>query len=177
MIVFDDLHEIDNPDVLQMVHFLVEHAPPSLTLAIGSRSLPDLPLGRLRARRALWEVTEEDLRLRPDEARDFLRQVAGLDLPPRVVTELHRSVEGWLVGLELVSLALPRRATAVTSEARVEELATIFERGGDLVVQYFAEEVLAAESNRNQDFLLRTSILERFHTDLADAVRQAGELC
>jgi hypothetical protein len=49
VVVFDDLHLVDNPAVYDGLTLLLERLPPQVTLAVGTRVDP--PLRPIRARR------------------------------------------------------------------------------------------------------------------------------
>jgi len=61
MLVLDDYHTIDNPNIHQAIEFLLLKMPPQMHLIISSRSDPPLPLPQLRARRELIELGPADL--------------------------------------------------------------------------------------------------------------------
>ena len=69
MLVLDDYHLIDAPDVQEGMAFLLDHLPPRLHLVIASRADPALPLARLRARGELVEIRAADLRFTPRRPR------------------------------------------------------------------------------------------------------------
>ena len=50
VLVLDDYHVIDAPDVQDGMAFLLDHLPPQVHLVISSRADPALPLARLRGR-------------------------------------------------------------------------------------------------------------------------------
>ncbi|MDH4391010.1 MAG: AAA family ATPase, partial [Aquabacterium sp.] len=52
----DDFERLSEPAVLSLVRELIQHLPRRGQLVLGSRSLPDLGLGRLRAAGALLEI-------------------------------------------------------------------------------------------------------------------------
>ena len=56
VLVLDDFHVIDAPEVHQGLAFLLEHLPAHIRLVIASRTDPTLPLPRLRARGDLLEI-------------------------------------------------------------------------------------------------------------------------
>ena len=88
---------------------------------------------------------------------------AGVTLSGDAHAHLEGQVEGWPVGLRLLMLAL--RDTA-DPEAFVMEL-----HGGHQHVQeYLFEEVVARHSPEMQEWLLNTSILDRFCPALCEAV-------
>ena len=68
VLVLDDYHAVDAPEIQAGMTFLVEHLPPQLHLVIATRADPALPLARLRARGELVEIRAADLRFTSDEA-------------------------------------------------------------------------------------------------------------
>ena len=82
VLVLDDYHVIDSPDVQAGMEFLLDHLPHRLHLVIASRADPALPLPRLRARGDLVEIRATDLRFTPDEAASYLNDAMGLQLTP-----------------------------------------------------------------------------------------------
>ena len=78
VLVLDDYHVIDAPEVQEGMAFLLDHVPPRLHLVIAGRADPALPLARLRARGELVEVRAADLRFTPEEAVAYLNGVMGL---------------------------------------------------------------------------------------------------
>ena len=82
VLVLDDYHLVDGPDLRDGMTFLVEHLPPHVHLVISSRTDPLLPLARLRASGELVEIRSADLRFTPDEVATYLNDIIGLDLAP-----------------------------------------------------------------------------------------------
>lgn len=78
VLVLDDYHLVDNPEVDQALAFLVEHSPAQMHLAMTTREDPNLPLARLRVRDQLTELRAAELRFTPSEAAEFLDKVMGL---------------------------------------------------------------------------------------------------
>src|SRR5689334_1771314 len=106
LLALDDYHLIDVPESHAIASFLLEHAPPRLTLAIATRADPPLGLPRLRARGELLELRAADLRFTPEESSSFLDSVMGLSLPRADVQALAHRTEGWVAGLQLAGLSL-----------------------------------------------------------------------
>jgi LuxR family maltose regulon positive regulatory protein len=50
VLVLDDLHLVEAPEVHHGLTFLLEHRPPQLHVVLATRVDPPLPLARLRAR-------------------------------------------------------------------------------------------------------------------------------
>jgi LuxR family maltose regulon positive regulatory protein len=56
LLVMDEYQEIDSPEIHRAVSLMLEYLPPQVHLVIGSRSVPPLPLARLRVRRQVLEM-------------------------------------------------------------------------------------------------------------------------
>ena len=106
ILVLDDYHLITAQPIHDGLAFLLDHLPPQMHLVIATRADPPLPLARLRARGQLTELRQSDLRFTTGEAAAFLNRVMGLDLSPDHVTALESRTEGWIAGLQMVSLAM-----------------------------------------------------------------------
>ena len=163
ILVLDDYQAIHTLPIHQQVAFLLEHQPPRMHLVIASREDPPLPLSRLRARGQMVEMRQADLQFTAEETADFLRQAMRLELSAPEVAALHQRTEGWVAGLQLVALSLRGRADA-------PRLIQSFTGSQRYVLDYLMEEVFQRQPAGVQDFLLKTSILERFTAPLCDAV-------
>jgi LuxR family maltose regulon positive regulatory protein len=160
----DDFEALQNPAAIGIVSELIEQLPRGAQLIVGSRGVPELGLGRLRARGRLLEVEPAQLRFSEAEADAFLRQRRGLQLAPDDVRRLHRSTEGWAAALWLASISLENRDDPSRFIAG-------FSGSNAAVVEYLVEDVLARQSADVRAFLLRTSLLSELNASLCDAVR------
>ena len=167
VLVLDDYHAIASQRVHGAVTFLLEHLPPGWHLVVSTRVDPPLPLGRLRARGQLAQLSAVDLRFSADEAAAFLNRAMGLDLAPGDVLALQSRTEGWIAGLQLAALSMQGRAP-------VERGAFVaaFTGSNRYVLDYLAEEVLQRQPAAVQEFLMRTSVVERLSAELCDALRE-----
>jgi LuxR family maltose regulon positive regulatory protein len=163
VLALDDYHVIDTAEAHAVATFLLEHAPPQLTLAIATRSDPPLPLPRLRARGELLELRAVDLRFTDEETASFLDRVMGLALPPEDVKALTTRTEGWVAGLQLAGLSLQ----GVEDSSRFVQEFTGTNR---FILDYLVDEVLAHQPEDIRQFLLDTSILHELTGPLADAL-------
>ena len=166
VLVLDDYHAIDSPEIDAVLTFLLDHLPLQLHIVISSREDPNLPLARLRVRGQLSELRAADLRFTPIEAAEFLNQVMGLNLSEADVTTLEARTEGWIAGLQLAALAMQ-------AEKDTAGFIQAFTGSHRFVLDYLLEEVLQRQPPDIQDFLLRTSILNRLCGPLCDAVLDA----
>jgi LuxR family maltose regulon positive regulatory protein len=171
----DDFEVVQEPAVLGLVREIVEQLPRRGQIVIGSRSLPDLGLGRLRARGQLMEIDTDRLRFTLEETSAFfgLRQAhasqasQGLQalqaLPADLLSQLHRKTEGWVAAIWLASMALERHGTETGFVER-------FSGSDRAVAEYLAEDVLAHQPREIRDFLLRTSILRQLDASVCQAL-------
>lgn len=163
VLVLDDYHVIDAVWIDDTLNFLLEHLPSQMHLVIATRQNPQLSLSRLRARSHLTELRDIDLRFTPGEAAAFLDQVMGLSLTADEMTVLEARTEGWIAGLQLAALSI---------QGRKDIPAFIQEFAGDnrYIMDYLVEEVLQRQPDPIRSFLLQTSILDRLHGPLCNAV-------
>ena len=162
--VLDDYHLIEDPAVHAALTFLLDHLPPTLHVVLAGRADPPLPLARYRARQDLLELRTDDLQFSVDETGAFLNRLMELDLSQDEIDSLHAQLEGWIAGLQLVSLSLrrhrePVRAPVVSGRHR-------------FIADYLSQDVLARLPDEIRRFLLQTSILDRLCGPLCDAVTE-----
>jgi LuxR family maltose regulon positive regulatory protein len=167
LLVLDDYHLITSQTIHDAVLFLIDHLPENLHLALATRADPPLPLPRLRARGELTELRQTDLRFTTEEATTFLNDVMGLDLSVQDVAALEARTEGWIAGLQMAALSL--QGQSLQTAARSDFIAA-FSGSHRFVLDYLVEEVLERQSPALQEFLLKTSILERLTGPLCDWV-------
>jgi LuxR family maltose regulon positive regulatory protein len=163
LLVLDDYHLVDAPQVHASLAFLLEHLPPGLRLVVASRSDPPLPLARLRASGQLEEVRASELRFTAEETAMLLREATGADLAGPAVAALAARTEGWAAGLQLAALSLRGQADPAGFVAA-------FSGSHRYVLDYLAGEVLDRQPEEVRAFLLHTSVLERLCGGLCDAV-------
>jgi LuxR family maltose regulon positive regulatory protein len=164
ILVLDDYHVIESPQVDDLLAFLLENLPRQVHLVISTREDPHLPLSRLRARDQLTELRAADLRFTYSEAAEFLNQVMGLDLSADDVSALETRTEGWIAGLHLAAISMQGHDDA-------SNFIQSFTGSHRLVLDYLIEEVLNKQPEIIQMFLLQTSILDQMSGSLCDAVR------
>lgn len=166
VLVLDDYHRIEGPNVHELLNHLLKHPPAPLQLVIVSRYDPPLLLGALRAHNDVTEIRMRDLVFTPSETATFLEQAIGRTVSSAALACLHQSIEGWVVGLRLVALALRHHSDA---DAFLRE----FNGDARTVREYLVEEVLSQQLPATVEWLCRTSILERFCAPLCEVVGTA----
>jgi LuxR family maltose regulon positive regulatory protein len=167
VVVLDDYHEIREPACHELTEALLRYLPRSVQVVLVTRTDPPLQLGRLRAAGEAAVIGAGDLRFTRAEVAALACAVGGTRLSEPGLTALMTRTEGWPAGVYLAALwmrgnpapgTLIRQATA----------------GNRFIATFLAEEVLNGQPPDVRQFLLRTSILERFTAPLCDAVTGAG---
>ncbi|MEW2167770.1 AAA family ATPase, partial [Streptomyces sp. NPDC007084] len=163
VLVLDDFDRAEaSTAVTDEVQFVLSHAGGGLRLVLVSRTEPQLPLHRYRAAGAIAEVRGADLAFAVDETADLLRH-HDLRLSRDGTRALTEWTGGWAAGLRLCVLAARGADDPGTF---IKE----FEAGRSTLADFLLAEVLDAQPAETQDLLLRTSVLDQIHPDLADAL-------
>ncbi|WP_245955063.1 LuxR C-terminal-related transcriptional regulator [Fontibacillus phaseoli] len=168
ILVLDDYHAASSREVDEAVSFLLDHLPTQLHLVITSREDPAISLPRLRVRDQLTELRATDMRFTLTEAETLFNHVMDLHLSTDHITELQSRTEGWAAGLRLAALSIQEDHDA-------DRLLQSFTGNHHFVLDYLAEEVLQRQPSAVQDFLLRTSILDRLCGSLCDDIMANSE--
>src|SRR6266545_1916562 len=169
LLVVDDLHVLAGSEGERVLGRLMDYAPPSLTVLIGSRSAPRLNLSRRRLAGALFELGADDLRFRSWEVEHLFHDFYREPLPPEEVASLARRTEGWAAGLQLFHLATQGKP----ADERRRAVAALGTRS-KLVRDYLARNVLDELRAELRAFLLDTCVLTRLDGRLCDRLRGCG---
>jgi ATP/maltotriose-dependent transcriptional regulator MalT len=153
-LVLDDYHEIDEPGIGDFLADWIDSCPPEIHLIIVSRSVPRIPMARLRAKQEVSQLSKEDLAFTLAETSCFLRDVVELDLDDGALAQIHDRTEGWAAGLGMVAQSLLQGQRDRVMEIIADPVASAW-----LVYDYLAEEVFDRLDAHVQDFLAKTSIL------------------
>ncbi len=167
ILTLDDFHAIHNPAIYRQVSFLLEHQPEKMLQVILTREDPMLPISRLRSRGQLCEIRLADLRFSLNEAAAFLQNM-GLDLNQADLNILQRRTEGWVTGLQLAALSMQGFPDP-------HQFILSFVGSNRFILDYLFDEVFSHLSTKIQDFLTKTSILDRLTAGLCDQVTESKD--
>jgi LuxR family maltose regulon positive regulatory protein len=168
LLILDDFHLIRSAKIHAALDFLLSRMPEGFNLALSTRSDPPLGLGRLRARGQLVEVRAADLRFSAEEAAQLLQKMAPLSLSGTDLEKIVSKTEGWAAGLQMAGLALQQ--IVQKKDEDLSEFIRSFSGSHRFILDYLLDEVLLREPPAIQEFLIRTSILERLSAELCQAV-------
>ena len=168
ILVLDDYHHIrGGSPVHELLTEFLAHPPLTMHLVLLTRRDPALPISRLRGRGQLAEIRAADLRFTPAEAAGFLNKMLKVPVDDATAALLEKKTEGWATGLRLAGLYLRDQDDP---KQRVEELS-----GSSWhIAEYLAAEVLSKQAPEIVDYLLETSILDRFCAPLCGQMHRTG---
>lgn len=160
---FDEFQTLRDKSILNFFRGLLERVPDSVRIFIGSRSVPELGLARLVINNQALILRADDLRFSPAEVERFFAASGDQAVSPAEMASIYSRTEGWPAAVQLFRLALGsphvRKALDDLGSFRPRELA-----------EYLVDNVLGLQPQQMQDFLLRTSVLNRLSAPLCDLV-------
>jgi LuxR family maltose regulon positive regulatory protein len=165
----DDFEVIHASSALSLVRTLLESLPPCATLVVGTRSLPEIPVSRMRAKGQVLEIEADVLRFNEHEAGELFGLHPGTTVPPRIVRNLTDRTEGWIAALSLASRWL--QDSGESPERMVER----FSGTSREIAEFLTDDVFSRQPENVRDFLLRTSILRHLEAPLCQALLPTGD--
>lgn len=166
LFVMDDFQCLNGSDeILEKMNWFIGHLPANLHVMILSRTQPEFPsINKWRVRGRLLEIDKDLLSFSVDETDQLYRSTYQLDLPKDNLTRLHQRTEGWAIGLQVVWQSI-KALPNMHLESLLEG-----ESGSSLenLFDYLADEVLDMQTEEQQDFLIKTSVLQFLDSDTCD---------
>jgi LuxR family maltose regulon positive regulatory protein len=166
VLVLEDYHVIASARVHETLVDFIDHLPPTLHVVLVTRSDPPFPLARWRAQNDVYELRAIDLCFSSAEAQSFLKQNLSSPLAAMALQRFVQRTEGWAAGMKLTVLALQGR----DDPQEIEHFLTTFSGSHRHILEYLVAEVLNAQPEPLQTFLLQTSLLDSLTSTLCDAI-------
>ena len=160
-VFLDDFHFAENPEIREIVDYLIAYLPPQIKLVVASRVLPRLHLTKLELQRALLRITQSELKFTREET-DELLEGGAQDATLRVLQE---STEGWPAALSLAAIWLKRNSDNSTNDHLVDVTA----RDGEVSKAYsrfLSEEIFESLGQREQKAISMLAAFSKFSQDL-----------
>lgn len=160
-LVLDDAHHLaeQQPETFKALAYFLDKLPEGVHVLLSSRKRLPLSLGKLTAENRALILDQARLRFTPEEQAAFLRARAQQETVPEAWARRSAQLDGWPLGLSLLA-----------SGAEVE-----LERAGrgDALSEYVAEELYAAQSEAQRDFMLKAALLQELTADACRLIFQA----
>ncbi|MGD8523898.1 MAG: hypothetical protein PVF56_22300, partial [Desulfobacterales bacterium] len=167
ILVLDDIHFIQEKSVHHFLNDLLRHPPRPMHLVLIGRRDPSLSIAALRARSQLTEIRLQDLRFTEAETAAYLQQIMKKQIDGNLAAAWSEKTEGWVAGLRLAALSIQHRGDLKTLPIKLKG-------GTQYVMDYLFSEVVSHQPSGIRDYLLKTSILDRFCAPLCDAMIGTG---
>lgn len=160
--VFDDVQYLSGSSAAEVwLRTFATQVPSNCHLILISRTLPDLPLTELIAKREVLAIGQDVLRFTTDEVSRLAQTVFGLSLAEAQIEKMVGRLEGWAAGIVLALQPLPL------------ELAESMLSGGsgpEALFDALADLMLNAQPPGLRDFLFISSTLTRITPELATSI-------
>jgi LuxR family maltose regulon positive regulatory protein len=157
VLVLEDLHWCDDPDVLTALDLFLRHVPENCFVLLTSRTRLSLSaLARLSAQRALTRLNSQDLSFTEAEVSSVLT-ASGHKPDQETAKRLAEESEGWVAGIILLAPWLDRPSPLGSLEG---------EAGREELFWYLSEQVLQRLPERCQDLLTRSAVLHDVSADI-----------
>ncbi len=162
-IVLDDYHLINNLEIHQFTRKALEYLPKNIHFIISTREDPPFPLSIYRAKNEITEIRTGDLRFNLQETQNLLNIISQTNLSNNDLEVLFNRTEGWAAGIQLAGLSLLE-----TSD--IDKFIHDFTGSNRYILDYLIEDVVNQQPLDIKNFLLKTSILDRFSAAICNKV-------
>jgi ATP/maltotriose-dependent transcriptional regulator MalT len=158
-LVMDNVHEISQHSWLGLfLEKLLSYQPDNFHLVITTRTHLNIQTGRLKATRELFEITNDELAFTGNELNEIISTQYRLTYNESYLKYLENYLKGWITGIHLILQTIgtedPKKVLWDASISR-----DIFD--------YFANEIFLKLDKEIQNFLLVTSPLESFDSEMS----------
>jgi LuxR family transcriptional regulator, maltose regulon positive regulatory protein len=162
VLVLDDVHFLNDADVIGTLDSVLKHPPPQLRVIMTALSDPVIPLHRYRIQGNLSEIRAAELAMSMPEVEQLLA-AHDVHLAKPQIELLAERTEGWVAGVRL-------SAMRIEGSPDPERLVNDFAMDRGSIGEYLMEEVLANQPPEVQKLLIRSSICDPISGPLADAI-------
>ena len=160
--ILDDSHILTGSSPAEtFVQTLAELLPAHCHMVLIGRTLPNLPLTEMIARREVIAFGQDQLRFTPEEIRQLATETVGTDLTRDAIDDLAARLEGWPAGTVLALHPLP---------TDLEQAMLRGGRGPEALFNALAESMLDLQPPDLRDFLLASSTLFRMTPERCSSI-------
>lgn len=157
VLILDDYHRLEAEPIDRLMEKLIENAPGNFHLIISARHRPSFNVAQLCVSGRGIEIDAEVLRFSNAEMQQALGNICN----DKVLGTIQSTTEGWPVAVQLARLAYVGAGSL--------DMRAMTGREGH-IADFFSEQVVRGLSDKLQQFLSRTAILDQFNPELANAV-------
>lgn len=151
MIVLEDLHTIEEQQIIMLIACLMKYTPENIRLFLSSREVPWQELIPLRVRGDILELTQQELAF----TREEVIQALGFD-----DQNIYGITEGWPLAIRSFKVLLENGVS----------LADLPSRGNEALYSYLFFECISRLPSEMVDFLKTSACFEELDPQLLDTI-------
>lgn len=153
ILVLDNIHVLKDKALLASISNFLELVDTNLHVILCGRYIPDIYLGKLMMEGDIFYIHDKDLLFNEEEELQFLKQTLGLSYDSNILLSMCEQANGWVGGLQLMSIALSEK-----EEYQISQLQYADAR----VDSYITKEIFNTMDEQKRYFLMAISILDSF---------------
>ena len=159
ILVLDDYHLIDNPDIHKLMQILAENFKQKHIITFISRFDPPVKWNKLKSYDLVNEIRTIDLQFSLEEISELSTRVFSNPLDRDITSIILKSTEGWIVPTRLIlkSIAENRLNPQTLKDKDADKLEQTF---------VFLEDTIRQEDGEIQKSLMIASLFQRFNISL-----------
>lgn len=162
LLILDDFHFINNQALLDDLSIFITYLPANMHLILISRSAPKLKLAKLGLKGNLLRIQTKDLRFSSGEVDQYYH-ARGYFLQEEEIQKIESYTEGWAAALVALTLSF--------KDEKCEHCVISSLKNSHLHIEtYLAEDVFHIWTREQQDFMVKTSVLDRLCGPLCEAI-------
>ncbi len=157
-LVLDELENIKAIKLVKLLGYFIENSPANLHIILISKESLALPVASWQAKGKINVINHKILKFNADDIKKYFA-INNQELAEEDSRKIAEKTEGWIAAIHMILLA----------NKNIDDWKEIdFEIGqtDSFIFDYLLQDVLAKQSDDIKDFLLKTSILERFNSKL-----------
>jgi len=162
-LVYDDFHLLHNPAILHFFERAVNSLPPSATVILLSRTMPEINITGMLLRERIFTIREDALCFTEDEIAKYFDRLE-FSVSRQDIRDIYEDTRGWAFAINLIGRSL-HKDTKYERYAHDAMKANIF--------RIIETELSQTVSDSLRRFLLRVSLIENHAASLINSL--AGE--
>ena len=157
LIVMDDFHRIESPEVLRFLEECVfMKLPPGTSVILASRSTPGINVAYFKSKGIMFNISEDELRFTESELAGYFRQL-NISTQPETLREIMQDTTGWVFAINLIAWSY-HKAPGYGGYLRDAMKTNVF--------RLMETEIWDGISENLQFFLIRLSLIDHLSFDL-----------
>lgn len=165
--ILDDVQRLSGAGGAEMwLRTLVSRLPPTCHLILISRTLPSLPFAEMVARKEVFAIGVDQLRMTTEEVAQLATRIDPSQVSLEKIHDVSARLEGWPAGVFLALQPLPSSLERAMLEGG---------EGPGALFDILATSMLEAQPSNLRQFLLSASTLPRLSTALCESVLQLDD--